>query len=76
MEGDKGNGTPKDFNECVSHDQLREAIENGQKVMTETITQAVTAAIRDLNARLSADDRVEVCQLAIADGVTICRRLV
>ena len=35
-----------------------------------------SAAIRDLNARLSADERVEVCQLAIADGVTICRRLV
>ena len=35
-----------------------------------------SAAIRDLNVRLSADDRVEVCQLAIADGVTICRRLV
>ena len=48
MSGDDGSTTPKDFNECVSHDQLREAIENGQKVMTETITQAVTAAIRDL----------------------------
>ncbi|KAG2642242.1 hypothetical protein PVAP13_2KG282716 [Panicum virgatum] len=48
MAGDEGNGTPKDFNECVSQDQLNESIENGQKVMTETITQAVTAAIRDL----------------------------
>ncbi|OEL20811.1 Tricin synthase 1, partial [Dichanthelium oligosanthes] len=35
-----------------------------------------SAAIKDLNVRLSADGRVEVCQLAIADGVTICRRLV
>ncbi|XP_062195751.1 tricin synthase 1-like [Phragmites australis] len=35
-----------------------------------------SVAIRDLNARLSADKRVEVCQLAIADGVTICRRVV
>ncbi|KAL6650707.1 hypothetical protein ACP70R_009632 [Stipagrostis hirtigluma subsp. patula] len=33
-------------------------------------------AMRDLNARLSADARVEVCQLAVADGVTICRRVV
>ncbi|KAF0896046.1 hypothetical protein E2562_018166 [Oryza meyeriana var. granulata] len=33
-------------------------------------------AIRDLNARLAADPRIEVCQLAIADGITICRRLV
>ena len=35
-----------------------------------------SAAIRDLNAKLAADPRIEVCQLAIADGVTICRRLV
>ncbi|XP_066352180.1 tricin synthase 1-like [Miscanthus floridulus] len=35
-----------------------------------------SAAIRDLNARLAADPRVEVCQLAVADGVTICRRVV
>ncbi|TVT97729.1 hypothetical protein EJB05_57016, partial [Eragrostis curvula] len=33
-------------------------------------------AIKDLNVRLSADKRVEVVQLAIADGVTICRRVV
>ncbi|KAL6644601.1 hypothetical protein ACP70R_016209 [Stipagrostis hirtigluma subsp. patula] len=35
-----------------------------------------SAAIRDLNARLAADERVEVCQLTVADGVTICRRVV
>ncbi|WVZ92336.1 hypothetical protein U9M48_038410 [Paspalum notatum var. saurae] len=35
-----------------------------------------SAAIKDLNVKLSADKRVEVCHLAIADGVTICRRLV
>ena len=35
-----------------------------------------SAAVRDLNARLAADPRVEVCQLAVADGVTICRRVV
>lgn len=35
-----------------------------------------SAAIKDLNVRLSKDERIEVCQLAIADGVTICRRLV
>jgi tricin synthase len=35
-----------------------------------------SVAIRDLNRRLSEDHRVEVCQLAIADGITICRRLV
>ncbi|KAL6859035.1 hypothetical protein ACP4OV_018037 [Aristida adscensionis] len=36
----------------------------------------ISAAIRDFNARLTADERVEVCQLTIADGVTICRRVV
>ncbi|PUZ52051.1 hypothetical protein GQ55_6G239700 [Panicum hallii var. hallii] len=36
----------------------------------------ISAAMRDLNARLSADERVEVCQLTVADGVTICRRVV
>ncbi|KAL6644602.1 hypothetical protein ACP70R_016210 [Stipagrostis hirtigluma subsp. patula] len=35
-----------------------------------------SVAIRDLNAKLSADERVEVCQLTVADGITICRRLV
>jgi uncharacterized protein YoaH (UPF0181 family) len=48
MAGDDGCGTPKDFHECVSHDQLREAIEQGQQVMTNTITQAITTAIKDL----------------------------
>ncbi|KAF8758069.1 hypothetical protein HU200_010730 [Digitaria exilis] len=36
----------------------------------------ISAAIRDLNARLAADERVEVCQLTVGDGVTICRRVV
>ncbi|KAK3122066.1 hypothetical protein QOZ80_8BG0664660 [Eleusine coracana subsp. coracana] len=36
----------------------------------------ISAAVRDLNARLAGDGRVEVCQLTIADGVTICRRVV
>ena len=35
-----------------------------------------SAVMRDLNAMLAADERVDVCQLTIADGVTICRRLV
>nr|CAB3481332.1 unnamed protein product [Digitaria exilis] len=36
----------------------------------------ISAAIRDLNARLAADERVEVCQLTVGDGGTICRRVV
>ena len=35
-----------------------------------------SAVMRDLNTMLVADERVDVCQLTIADGVTICRRLV
>jgi hypothetical protein len=46
---------PKDFHECVSQDQLREAIEQGQQVMTNTITQAITAAIKDLRLHESIE---------------------
>jgi hypothetical protein len=55
MVGDDGCGTPKDIHECVSQDQLREAIEQGQQVMTNTITQAITAAIKDLRIHESIE---------------------
>jgi hypothetical protein len=55
MIGDDGCGTPKYFHECVSQDQLREAIEQGQQVMTNTMTQAITAAIRDLRLHKSIE---------------------
>ena len=55
MAGDDGSGTPKDFNECVSQDQLREAIAQGQEVMTQTITQAITTAIKDLRLHESLE---------------------
>ena len=32
MPGDDGSGTSKDFNECVTQDQLREAIEQGKEM--------------------------------------------
>ena len=48
MSGDDGSTTPKDFNECVSQAQLREALEQGQQTMTEAITRSITAAIKDL----------------------------
>jgi hypothetical protein len=38
MAGDDGCGTLEDFHKCVSQDQLREAIEQGQQAMTNTIT--------------------------------------
>jgi len=40
------------------------------------LDRLTSAVMRDLNAMLAADERVDVCQLTIADGVTICRRLV
>jgi hypothetical protein len=55
MAGDDGSGTPKDFHECVSQDQLRQAIKQGQQVMTNTITQAITAAIKDLRLHESIE---------------------
>lgn len=32
-------------------------------------------AIVDLNKVLAADPQIEVCQLSIADGLSLCRRL-
>jgi len=34
-----------------------------------------TVAIRELNDRVAADERVEAAVLAIADGVTLARKL-
>ena len=33
-------------------------------------------AIIDLNIRLASDRRVEIVQISIGDGVTLCRRIV
>ena len=40
---------PKDFNECVSQEQLQAAVENAQKRMNEAIRKAVTDALIELN---------------------------
>lgn len=37
--------------------------------------RALAAATRDFNAAIAADPRVHVCQVAIADGLTLCRRV-
>ena len=44
-----GDGTPKDFNECVSQEQLQAAVEKAQQGMNEAITKAVTDALNGLN---------------------------
>lgn len=44
----------------------------------ETISdqdRALAAATKEFNAAIAADRRVHVCQLAIADGLTLCRRV-
>jgi len=41
---------------------------------TDTDTDEGVRAVRQLNARLAGDDRVNVCMLPLADGVTMVRR--
>jgi hypothetical protein len=48
MPGDDGNDTPKDFNECVSQEQLQSVVDNAQKDMKERIVKAVTDAFIEL----------------------------
>ena len=36
-----GDNSPKDFNECVSQEQLQAAVENAQKRMNEAVTNAL-----------------------------------
>lgn len=43
-------------------------------VADESVTDADTAAIRALNEKLHADDRVEISLLPIGDGLTLCRK--
>ena len=59
MTGHDGSGTPKDINERVSQDQLREAIEQGQDKMINTINQAINNAITTAIADLRLPDSLE-----------------
>ncbi|CAL5063797.1 unnamed protein product [Urochloa decumbens] len=43
--------------------------------VTATPDEPLAAATREFNAAIAADRRVHVCQLAIADGLTLCRRV-
>lgn len=38
------------------------------------VTDEATVAIRELNARVFADDRIDLCFLPFADGMTVCRK--
>lgn len=44
------------------------------RVIDPTADDPDTVAIRELNRRVRADDRVEVCVLPMADGLTLARR--
>ena len=46
-----GDNSPKDFNECVSQEQLQAAVDNAQKRMNEAIRKAIT--IHSLNSTLA-----------------------
>ena len=41
--------SPKDFNECVSQEQLQATVDNAQKRMNEAIRKAVTNTLIELN---------------------------
>lgn len=45
------------------------------KVADKSEQDADTAAIRELNEKLYADERIELSLLPIADGLTLCRKL-
>jgi predicted O-methyltransferase YrrM len=44
------------------------------KVADESVTDEDTVAIRELNAKIHADERVDVSFLPFADGLTLCVR--
>lgn len=46
------------------------------RVIDPAAADAATAGIRELNARVAADDRVDISMVPIADGVTIARKRV
>lgn len=45
------------------------------KVADKSVTDADTVAIRALNEKLYADERIELSLLPIADGLTLCRKI-
>ena len=44
------------------------------RVMDPSVVDPDTVALREFNARVVTDDRVEVVMLSIGDGVTLVRR--
>ena len=44
------------------------------KVADKSVQDADTSALRELNAKLYADERIELSMLPLADGLTLCRK--
>ena len=64
-----GDNSPKDFNECVSQDQLQAAVDNAQKRMNEAIKMAITDALIELNIGNSME-RLDKWISMLTDKVT------
>ena len=70
MAGDDGSGghTPKDFNECVSQEQLDDAKREMQEVVTKAVTEAIIGLklgeiIERVDRRISTlTDRIDVLE--------------
>uniref|UniRef100_A0A452XKQ3 Caffeoyl-CoA O-methyltransferase n=1 Tax=Aegilops tauschii subsp. strangulata TaxID=200361 RepID=A0A452XKQ3_AEGTS len=45
-------------------------------VVVDGVLASIAEFLKGFNAELAADPRVDVCQIAVGDGLTICRRLV
>jgi hypothetical protein len=45
------------------------------RVIDESVQDADTKGVRELNEFLKKDERVEICMLPIADGLTLCRKI-
>jgi uncharacterized phage infection (PIP) family protein YhgE len=70
MSGDDADdGTPKDFNECVSQQQLQAVLEKAREEMTEAVDKAVTDGINRLNLGNQVE-RLDRRISTLADTVT------
>ena len=67
--------SPKDFNECVSQEQLQAVVEDAQKRMNEAIRMAVTDALIELNIGNSME-RLDKWISTLNDKVTELETLV
>ena len=46
----------------------------GGDVADSSVQDAQTRSLRDLNAKITADERVDCCLLTVADGIMLARK--